>query len=222
MPPRRAVGPRMLLTVEKKMELIETQEREQLSVRDLAKRFNIGKTQASKIIQNKEAIRLELRSGMIRRTQIRRNPLTHQGSHIDEMCIEWFTMARSEGMHLNGEKVREKARELAEEAGYSGFTASAGWLQKWQKRHNISFNPLDDSLALPQFEAVLVKSEPILPDDDCSATSVIRPIYNIDEAMMQLSRLKEFAKDDYISYQQLLSLENQWNWKWNTMKKDVP
>ncbi|EDV37327.1 uncharacterized protein Dana_GF13390 [Drosophila ananassae] len=222
MPPHRAVGPRILLTVEQKIELIEAQEREQLSVRELAKRYNIGKTQASKIIQNKEEIRLELKSGKMHRTQKRRNPLSQQGSHIDELCFEWFTMTRSDGMPLNGEIVREKARELAEQAGYSGFTASAGWLQKWQKRHNISYNPMDDSLVMQPFEAVLVKSEPILPDDDCSASSVIRPIFTIDEAMMQLSRLKEFAKDDYISYQQLHSLENQWSWKWNNMKKEVP
>ncbi|KAH8400677.1 hypothetical protein KR009_000286 [Drosophila setifemur] len=230
MPPRRAVGPRRMLTLEEKLEIIQTQEENKLTVRDLGKRFNIGKTQAADICRNKEAIRRVLITGRMRRTQIKRNPLSQQGAHIDQMCFDWFSKARNEGRTVNGESVREKAKELAETVGYSGFTASPGWLQKWQKRHNISFNQIDSTLDLEQFEAVLVKSEPVLVksepisnrDEDFSPNDVTAPIFTIEEALMQLTRLKDYCKDDYVSYQQLLSLENQWTWKWNSTKKEVP
>ncbi|KAH8270800.1 hypothetical protein KR018_005086 [Drosophila ironensis] len=220
MPPKKRRAPRKPLNIEQKLELIETQEREQLTMRDLAERFGIGKSQASVIMQNKEAIRQGIKTGKMRRSQIRWNPLTEQGAHIDELCFNWFIRARSDGLAISGECVREKAREFAAQAGFPEFTASSGWLQKWQKRHNISYSPMDESLEQVDFEAVLVKSEPLAREDDFSGPEVVRPIYSCDEAMMQLSRLKEFVKDDFVSYQQLVSLENQLNWKWQGLKSE--
>ncbi|XP_016975318.1 tigger transposable element-derived protein 2 isoform X2 [Drosophila rhopaloa] len=161
-------------------------------------------------------------------SQMRRNPLSQQGAHIDELCFDWFSRARVDNILISGEMVRQKAKQIADEVGYAGFLASSGWLQKWRKRHNIAYNATGDSLDLQEFEAVLVKSEPISnrddddDDDEPSPVQLIGPIFSIDEAMMQLARLKEFARDDYVSYQQLLSLENQWSWKWNNFKKEVP
>jgi len=157
--------------------------------------------------------------------QMRRNPLSQKGTHIDEICFEWFSRARSENIPISGEMVREKAKQIADEAGYIDFTASSGWLQKWRKRNNIAYNATGDSLDLQEFEAILVKSEPISnrdDDEEPSPVSLIGPIYSKEEAMLQLARLKEFARDDFVSYQQLLSLENQWSWKWKNFKKEVP
>jgi len=70
--------------------------------------------------------------------QMRRNPLSQKGTHIDEICFEWFSRARSENIPISGEMVREKAKQIADEAGYTDFTASSGWLQKWRKRNNIA------------------------------------------------------------------------------------
>ncbi|XP_017054024.1 tigger transposable element-derived protein 6 [Drosophila ficusphila] len=225
MPSRRPRKPRKLLTLEEKMEVIQVQEHNKLTVRDLAKRFNIGKTQAADILKQKEVIREGLKSGELKMNQMRRHPLSQQGAHIDELIFDWFSGARSENILVTGEMVREKAKQIADEVGYVDFSASSGWLQKWRKRHNIAYNATGDSLDVQDFEAVLVKSEPITSrDDDCepSPVSLIGPIYSIDEAMVQLARLKEFARDDYVSYQQLLSLENQWSWKWNNFKKEIP
>nr|XP_016929684.1 tigger transposable element-derived protein 3 [Drosophila suzukii] len=225
MPQRRPRKPRQLLSLEEKMEVIRTHEQNKLTVRDLAKRFNIGKTQAAEILKHREAIRIGLATGELKMNQMRRNPLSQKGTHIDEICFEWFSRARSENIPISGEMVREKAKQIADEAGYTDFTASSGWLQKWRKRNNIAYNATGDSLDLQEFEAILVKSEPISnrdDDEEPSPVSLIGPIYSKEEAMLQLARLKEFARDDFVSYQQLLSLENQWSWKWKNFKKEVP
>ncbi|KMY92887.1 tigger transposable element-derived protein 6 [Drosophila simulans] len=225
MPSGRVRKPRTSLTLEEKMEVIQSQERNKLSVRDLAKKFNIGKTQAADILKHKQSIKEGLLSGELKLNQMRRNPLTQRGAQIDEMCFDWFSRVRTENIPISGEMVRKKAKQIALELGHSNFSASSGWLEKWRKRHNIRYNDTGDSLDLQEFEAILVKSEPISNKDDCDEpypVTLIEPIYSTEEAMMQLARLKEFAKDDYASYQQLLSLENQWSWKWNTFKKELP
>ncbi|KAI8038679.1 hypothetical protein M5D96_008587 [Drosophila gunungcola] len=192
--PRRPRKPKKRLNLEEKMEVIRTHEQNKLTVRDLAKRC-----------------------GGI--------PLASKGAQIDELCFDWFSRARVDNIAISGEMVREKAKQIAEEVGHDGFLASSGWLQKWRIRHNIAYNATGDSLELQEFEAVLVKSEPISnrdDDDEPSPVQLLGPIISIDEAMIQLARLKEFARDDFVSYQQLLSLENQWSWKWNNFKKEVP
>ncbi|XP_017079123.1 tigger transposable element-derived protein 3 [Drosophila eugracilis] len=227
MPPRRTRKPRTLLTLQEKLNVIRTQEQNKLTVRDLAKRFNIGKTQAAEILRHKQAIRNGLLSGDLKMSQMRKNSLSVQGANIDELCFQWFSRARSENIPISGEMVREKAKEKADEEGYTKFSASPGWLEKWRKRHNIAYNATGDSLDIQEFEAILVKSEPITNREDDeegepSPVNLIGPIRSIDEAMVQLGRLKEFARNDYVSYQQLVSLENQWRWKCSNFKKEVP
>ncbi|XP_001360937.3 tigger transposable element-derived protein 6 [Drosophila pseudoobscura] len=225
MPPGRSRTPRRLLSLNEKSEVIQVQEKEKLSVRDLARRFNIGKTQAAGILKNKGQIDTKLKSGV--NGHQKKNCLSLQGSHIDDLCFSWFTRARSENIRLSGQEVRTKAREIAQHLGYTGFSASDGWLQKWRKRHNITFHPKRETLDVQQFEAILVKSEPIMDDEEDTVISpfdapefIHNPITTFDEAMTQIARLKEFAKDDYVSYQQLSSLENQWTWKRNNLKTE--
>ncbi|XP_017475638.1 PREDICTED: tigger transposable element-derived protein 4-like [Rhagoletis zephyria] len=51
--------------------------------------------------------------------------------------IKWITVARHKNIPLSGPLIREKAVEFAESLGYSDFVASAGWLDKFKRRHNI-------------------------------------------------------------------------------------
>lgn len=70
-----------------------------------------------------------------------------EGLNIDRLCYEWFSRARSRNIPVSGPLVKAKAREIAEQSGYSNFTASDGWLQKWRKRHNISFKCISGEAA---------------------------------------------------------------------------
>ncbi|KAJ8941475.1 hypothetical protein NQ314_010390 [Rhamnusium bicolor] len=49
-------GKRRLLTLKEKIDIVETYNREKLSVRDLSKRFNIGKTQAAGIVKSRSEL----------------------------------------------------------------------------------------------------------------------------------------------------------------------
>ncbi|SPP75038.1 tigger transposable element-derived protein 3 [Drosophila guanche] len=229
MPPGRRRLPRRLLTLSEKNEVIQVQEREKLSVRDLGRRFNIGKTQAAEILKNKGKIDAGLKSGV--NAHIKRNCLNDQIPHIDELCYSWFTRARSENIRLSEQLVRTKAKEIAKHLGHKSFSASVSWLQKWRRRHNITFNATCETLDVKPFECVLVKNEPIINEEELNPVMgnayvgdgsdfMHNPIVSFEEAMTQLARLKEFAKDDYISFQQLRSLENQWNYKRNNMKME--
>lgn len=95
------------------------------------------------------------------------------------MCFEWFARARSQNIPVSGPLVKAKAREIAEQSGCVSFTASDGWLQKWRKRHNISFkcisgeaadaNPEDVNQFVENLPSMLIGYQP-------------EDIYNADES----------------------------------------
>lgn len=91
---------RKVLTLKQKIDVIETFNREKLSVRDLAKRFEIGKTQAADIIKNKELLRSKFHSNI--NVNEKRSFLKEEGRNIDRLCYEWFTRARSKNIPLSG------------------------------------------------------------------------------------------------------------------------
>ena len=38
---------------------------------------------------------------------------------------------------ITGKQIQDTALQIAKELGYDKFTASTGWLNGWQRRHNI-------------------------------------------------------------------------------------
>nr|CAI5863805.1 unnamed protein product [Callosobruchus analis] len=91
---------RKILTLKQKIEIVEVHNKEKLSVRDLSKRFNIGKTQASEIIKQKEML---LRKWMSNSNlNEKRSFLSGEGTKIDKLCYDWFIAARHKGIHLTG------------------------------------------------------------------------------------------------------------------------
>lgn len=126
-----------LLSLGEKMEVINTSEKEHLSVRKLAEKFSIGKTQAAEIIKNKNNIRLQWQSGS--NNNKKRDFLRADGLKIDKVCFDWFSRSRSQNIPISGSLVKAKAQEIAEKSNVANFRASNGWLEKWRKRHAISF-----------------------------------------------------------------------------------
>ncbi|XP_036320191.1 tigger transposable element-derived protein 4-like [Rhagoletis pomonella] len=126
-----------LLSIKEKMEIINVFEKEKLSVRGIAKRFNIGKTQAAEINKNKEKIRSKWESGS--NVHQKRSFLKEGGSDIDRMCFDWFAKARSQKIPISGPILKAKAMEIAGKLGVPNFNASDGWLNKWRLRNNVSF-----------------------------------------------------------------------------------
>lgn len=95
MPPERRI-----LTLKQKIEIIEVHNSQKLSVRNLSKRFNIGKTQAAEIIKNKDNLMRKWHSNV--NINEKRSFLTGDGTKIDQLCYDWFVAARNKGIPMTG------------------------------------------------------------------------------------------------------------------------
>ncbi|EDW76656.1 uncharacterized protein Dwil_GK19073 [Drosophila willistoni] len=188
------------LTLNEKLNIIKVQELEQLSARSIAKRFNIGKTQAAYIVKNKECFKYEFQSGA--NIEQKRKFLKSKGTQVDKLCYEWFLRARSKNIPVSGPIIKAKAKEVARHIKYSGFLASDGWLHKWRKRHDIKFKSIKGKLASevnarndipssrPEEEIVEISDS---EDEEKGNTSDL--ITSFDEALRQITRLKHFARN---------------------------
>ncbi|XP_066252153.1 tigger transposable element-derived protein 4-like [Euwallacea similis] len=134
-----------ILSLKEKMEIINLLDKEKLSVRSAAARFNIGKTQAVNIARNKEETRIGWQSGV--NVEQKRSFLKTESYDIDKMCCDWFAKARNKNIPISDQLIKTKAKEFAEKLGYRNFYASDGWLQKWRKRYNISFKSISGESA---------------------------------------------------------------------------
>ncbi|KAJ8971751.1 hypothetical protein NQ314_000568 [Rhamnusium bicolor] len=94
-------GKRRLLTLKEKIDIVETYNREKLSVRDLSKRFNIGKTQAAGIVKSRSELLSKWQSNV--NTDMKRSFLKPMGLNIDKFCYDWFVKARNKGIPLSAQ-----------------------------------------------------------------------------------------------------------------------
>lgn len=126
---------RKVLQLQEKVDLLK-QSNSGAKVQELAKKFDIGKTQVYDILKNKKKIIEHFQNG----GNAKRKVMTTRTSKfevINEQVFDWFTSARSRNIPLSGPLIKEKAKALCEEAGIQDFCASNGWLQKWKKCYNI-------------------------------------------------------------------------------------
>ncbi|XP_008189021.1 tigger transposable element-derived protein 4-like [Acyrthosiphon pisum] len=110
-------------------------------IRVLAEKFQVGKTQIADIVSNTEEIyKAWVENGNEERklTKLRKC----EGSVIDKELLVWFSKTREKNLPVSGPTIQEKAKQLAEVHGLNDFKASNGWLEKFRKRHNISFKSI--------------------------------------------------------------------------------
>ncbi|XP_066155295.1 tigger transposable element-derived protein 3-like [Euwallacea fornicatus] len=173
------MGPKVqkqFLSLQQKIKVLEVREQEKLSVRQLAVRFKIGKTQVAEIIKNRENLMKKWYSNT--NVDEKRSFLKSQGLKIDQLCYKWFVESRNKGIPLTGPLVQAKAKEISETLGNKNFSASTGWLNRFRTRHNIAFktisgesasvNPEDVKTFLEKLPSLIEKYPP-------------RNIYNVDE-----------------------------------------
>ena len=56
---------------------------------------------------------------------------------IDDYVWQWYQRNNSAEQRLTGKQIQETALRIAKELGNEKFTASSGWLRRWQKRHRV-------------------------------------------------------------------------------------
>nr|CAI5825522.1 unnamed protein product [Callosobruchus analis] len=91
---------RKIQTLKQKIEIVEVYNKEKLSVRNLSKRFNIGKTQVSEIIEQKEILLKKWMSNS--NLNEKGSFLSGEGTKIDKLCYDWFISAHHKGIPLTG------------------------------------------------------------------------------------------------------------------------
>jgi hypothetical protein len=130
-------GKRKRLTLAQKIEVIKFVEAENVGVRAVAEKFDIGKTQVSDILKNK----VYLSQTFVEKgsENSKRKFPKSDGEIIDIVIFQWYLHARVNNLPISGPLLKEKALELASEVGLNDFKASNGWLQKFKERHQISY-----------------------------------------------------------------------------------
>lgn len=133
-------GKRKRLSIKEKMDIINESEKSGLSTRKLAEKFKVGKTQVTMLLQNKEEIRSMFQEG-VNTDQKRKFPKT-EGLAVDQAVFNWFCKARNKNLPISGPIIQAKALEVAQCLGLSDFKASNGWLERFCRRHDITFKTI--------------------------------------------------------------------------------
>ncbi|GBN08807.1 Tigger transposable element-derived protein 4 [Araneus ventricosus] len=129
--------PREVLPLYKRICVIESATAG-LSQRQLAEKFNCGKTQISNILRNKDALLKEWEANNHRKSVKRKRRSVYE--NVNVLVLEWYKRAIAEGQPINAVILQEKALEYAEALNFPAFKASSGWLDNMRRRHGILCN----------------------------------------------------------------------------------
>ncbi|XP_013775505.1 jerky protein homolog-like [Limulus polyphemus] len=176
-------GKRKHLTLQQKMEVIKMHDKGAKCVH-IATEMQCGKTQIQTIIANKQKIKALWESGSnaaMKVTKVRKTA-NHE---LNEQVFEWFCNGQSKNIPITSKLIQEKAVMLSVELGLDDFSVTNGWLDRFQKRHNLSG------------EGALVNEETV--NDWCSRLESmcegysLKDIFNADETGLFYRALKSFA-----------------------------
>ena len=126
---------RKILTPEERVSVLNKIEKRQ-SCHLVAEELGVGKTQIQNTVKDKEDILKQWAAGESsskKYTKIRKTGY----EEIDKVVWEWFTRARAIKIPVTGRLIQERAIMQVSELGIDQFSGSNGWLEKWQKRHNV-------------------------------------------------------------------------------------
>ena len=77
---------------------------------------------------------------------------------VNDAVFEWFCQARAKTISITGRLIQEKAARVALESNHDAFSASNGWLSRFQIRHNIKCSVLNGEASDVSEEVVAVWS----------------------------------------------------------------
>ena len=126
---------RKVLTLEERVSVLNKIKKGQ-SCCSVAEELGVGKTQIQNIVKYTEDILKQWPAGEPsnkKYTKVRKTGY----KEIDEVVWEWFTGARTKNIPVIGKLIQERAIMYASELGIDQFSGSNGWLEKWQKCHNV-------------------------------------------------------------------------------------
>ena len=167
---------RKVLTLEERVGVIKMADTGK-SCRGIALDMGVGKTQVQHIIKEREEIMRQWKDGD--RSDKKYSKSRRPGyEDIDKVMWEWFTIARSKNIPVSGRMIQEKAQMYASELGHTEFCGSNGWLERWQKRHNVRLATLSGEAA--DVDPVVVDDWKKRLESICEGYD-LRDIFNADE-----------------------------------------
>jgi hypothetical protein len=135
-----ATKTRVVLDLNTRVKVIHASEQDKLSVKQIMKMFNIGKTQVYEILKKKTEILMRWEN--CGNGKIKRELKKTANEDVNEIVWEWFVSVRAKNHRVSGPMVQEYAKQVAQKLGKTEFKASNGWLESFRKRHQIVFNEL--------------------------------------------------------------------------------
>ena len=128
------------ISLTRKVEIIKAVESSKKSKSAIAEEFGVAKSTVTSIVKNKQKI-LEA-SDVASFTPERKRIRLAAHSDIEEALMIWFKQAPTLNLPISGPILQIKARELALSLGYTDFSCSTGWLQRFKARHGIVFRKM--------------------------------------------------------------------------------
>jgi predicted DNA-binding protein YlxM (UPF0122 family) len=119
------------LLLNKKVKVIDAEEKDELSVREIMMRFKCGKTQLYNTIKQKNKIMNEWLQGNGR---MKRKAKVTGNEEINKVVCEWVTNAGSKSIHISGPMVQSEALTVANSLGNNQYKVSTGWLNNFKRK----------------------------------------------------------------------------------------
>lgn len=170
------MAPINLKSIREKQEIIRDQKLNNLSQRQLAKKYKISKSQVQRILANEEG--LSVCDVQFKKKDSFRLSCA-RFKEVEQKTYEWFTQARAHNIPVSGPIIQAQAFKIAAAIDQnSTFVASTGWLNRFRERHNIKFKCISGEGAAVDERVVQNFTESIA---DLCAGYRPKDIYNLDE-----------------------------------------
>lgn len=165
---------RKCITLEEKIKIIRAIEggQTQSKVRRI---FNLSKSTVNTIWKTKESNILAFEKYSSETKKLRK--VTRED--VDQALLKWFTLQRNMNVPLTGAILQAKAEEFAKLFDNGDFSCSVGWIERFKKRHDITFgkncgeaSSVSSSVVSQWIEEVWLEKKTSYADDD---------IFNADE-----------------------------------------
>ena len=126
---------RCTLTLGVKIQALDEVEKRVKSKAAIAREYRVPCSTLSTWIKNSASLRLS--GGRINPATKRRRNAKHVD--VESALVRWYHEARVHGISPCGSIVQAKARDLANDLGIEGFICNGSWLDRFKRRHCISF-----------------------------------------------------------------------------------
>lgn len=126
---------------------------------EVAAKFEIPTSTLSTILKNRKDVEGKATVGSVKRKRVREAKY----ADLEEILTEWFHQQRSQNIPIDGAVLKIKAKEIALRIGYEGFSASNGWISRFQKRQEIRYKKISGESEAVETATVETWKADILP-----------------------------------------------------------